>query len=256
MKENVLTIPIAIIVAGALIGGAVVFSNRNNTAATPKAPEVQAVDINIRPIDTSDHIVGNPNAKVLLVEYSDTECPFCKNFHATLNGLVDTYGKEGKFTWVYRHFPLDSLHKKARTEAEATECAAELGGNTKFWEYTNLLYETTTSNDRLDAAELPKIAQAVGLDVNAFNACLASGKHKQAVEDDVQEAMANGGRGTPFSIFVLQDTASESLIELVQTINAQAGGDLMTISKDKKKITMSGALPASMLKPIFDEILK
>ena len=129
MKQNILTIPLAIIVAGALIGGAVVYTNKNSVGGTTiTTPKKEPLEINIRPIDSTDHIVGNPEAKALLVEYSDTECPFCKMFHATLNRFVDEYGKDGNFTWVYRHFPLDVLHQKARQEAEATECAAELGG--------------------------------------------------------------------------------------------------------------------------------
>ncbi len=78
-----------------------------------------------------DHIRGNPDAPVTLVEYSDFECPFCKRFHPTVKRIVDEYG--GRVRWVYRHFPLDEIHPvKARREAAAAECAAELGGNDAF----------------------------------------------------------------------------------------------------------------------------
>jgi len=101
------------------------------------------------------------NAPVKIVEFSDTECPFCKRFHTTMQQVVKD--SNGQVAWVYRHFPLDQLHSKARKEAEATECAAELGGNEKFWAYLNRLMEVTPANDGLDLAELPVIAAYVGL---------------------------------------------------------------------------------------------
>ncbi len=264
MEKNSLTIPMAIIVAGVLIGGAVILSNRGNSVAstTDKVVKKDPIEININPIDLSDHIMGSPDAKALLVEYSDTECPYCKNFHKTLNTVADQYGKDGKFAWVYRHFPLDVLHKKARKEAEATECAAELGGNAKFWEYINKLYDTTPSNDRLDPSELPKIAVAVGLDKTSFETCLNSGKYANEVDKDYQEATKIGGRGTPYSIFVLKSAPSKELKDFIDFNNAeiskaQGGGeDMMGISKDGRKIFVSGAMPYEMMKSIVDLILK
>lgn len=264
MEKNSLTIPMAIIVAGALIGGAVIFTNKNSaTVVTNTVAKNPAIEISIDPIDSSDHIVGNPNAPVLLVEYSDTECPFCKIFHNTLNRFVDEYGKDGKFAWVYRHFPLDGLHKKARKEAEATECAAELGGNGKFWEYTNAVYNKTTSNDTLDPAELPKIAVQVGLDKTAFSACLDSGKYADKVEKDYQEAVKIGGSGTPYSIFVLTKAPSKELKDFITFNNAEilkrqqpGTSDVLGFSKDGRKIFVSGAMPYEMMKSIVDLILK
>jgi protein-disulfide isomerase len=265
MEKNPLTIPIAIIIAGVLIAGALFITNKgkSGTTITTQVEKNPAVDITISPIDTSDHIIGNPDSKVVLVEYSDTECPFCKMFHNTLNKLVTEYGTAGNFTWVYRHFPLDSLHKKARKEAEATECAAELGGNSKFWEYINKLYEITTSNDGLDTAELPKIATAVGLDKTAFESCLNSGKYAAEVEKDYKLAKKNGGTGTPFSIFVLKSAPSKDLKSFVEFNNAQimsqypgSQHDFIGISKDQRKIFVSGAMPIEMLKGIIDLILE
>jgi protein-disulfide isomerase len=263
MEKNSLTIPTAIIIAGIIIGGALIFTNRNNTTTVDnKIVKTTAPEINISPIDASEHIIGNPNAPILLVEYSDTECPFCKQFHITLNRLVDEYGKDGKFAWAYRHFPLDGLHKKARKEAEATECAADLGGNNKFWEYTNALYQKTTSNDGLDLAELPKIAVQVGLDKTAFENCLNSGKFANEVEKDAKEAVMLGGNGTPYSIFILSKAPSNDLKKFIkfnneEILKRQPPGtqDIMGLSKDERKIFVSGAMPYEMMKSIFDLIL-
>lgn len=113
---------------------------------------------NIKPISDQDHILGNPDAPVKVVEFADTECPFCKRFHPTMHQVIQEYGRSGQVAWVYRHFPIDEIHSKARKEATALECANELGGNTTFWQYTDRLYEITPSNNNLDLNELSRIA--------------------------------------------------------------------------------------------------
>ncbi len=201
-KSNTLTTPLAIVFAGILIAGAVLYIGVSGKS-TPKDPQAEAQQLllqEMRPVSDADHIRGSKDAPVVIVEYSDTECPFCKQFHSTLKQVVDEMG--GQVAWVYRHFPLDALHSKARTEAVATECAADLGGEDMFWKYIDKLYFTTNSNDSLDSAQLPKMAGDLGLDVTAFNACLKSGKFDAKVEADVQNAIATGGDGTPWNIII------------------------------------------------------
>ena len=203
-----LSVPIAILIAGVLIGGSLYYSNVKSAEKMANVAKTGAIPnsrTGMRPISADDHILGNPDAPLIVVEYSDTECPFCKEFHKTMRKVMDEYGKAGRVAWVYRHFPISSLHPKARKEAEALECANELGGVNKFWEYTNLVYETTPSNNNLDPAELPKLATQVGLDSKAFNDCLASGKYAVKVEADYQDAIKAGGKGTPTSILVTRD---------------------------------------------------
>lgn len=109
-----------------------------------------AVEATVAPVVPSEHIFGNANAEIFIVEYSDLECPFCKRFHETMVKVMAQYEKGAQVAWVYRHFPLDAIHSKARKEAEATECATELGGNDMFWKYANKLMEITPSNNQLD----------------------------------------------------------------------------------------------------------
>ncbi len=160
----------------------------------------------VKPVDGEDHILGSIDAPVKIVEFSDFECPFCKKFHLTMKRLMEEYGKDGRVAWVYRHFPLDSLHAKARKEAQASECANELGGNDAFWAYSDRLFEITPSNDRLDLALLPQIAQDIGLDRAKFEACLEGdargGKYADHIEADVRDATASGGTGTPYSVVI------------------------------------------------------
>lgn len=230
IQKNALAMPIAVVIAGALIAGAVIYSS-GKTPTTANAPQQQVVaqqtgDLEqMIPVSKEDHIRGNPEAPVKIVEYSDTECPFCKRFHTTMQEVMDKEGKDGKVAWVYRHFPLDQLHSKARKEAEATECAAELGGNDKFWSYLDRLMEVTPANNGLDPAELPKIAQYVGLDTGKFKECLSSGRYAKKIEEHVQNATATGGNGTPWSIVV---------------------------GKNGKKYPLSGAQPYTSVKQLID----
>jgi protein-disulfide isomerase len=221
MQENKFLIPLAVVVAGALVAGAVMFRDK-----TPKTDTPTEVPVVVEPVTASDRIVGNPNAPIIIVEYSDTECPFCKTFQQTMHRLLDTYGPLGQVAWVYRHAPIVQLHPKAFKEAEAVECAAEQGGNAMFWKYLDKVYEITPSNNNLDPAELTKTAEGFGLDMPTFNTCLESGKYTEAVQKSVDAAIkaTNGQLGTPFSVILLPDgttlpiRGAQSLDVLEQTI--------------------------------------
>ena len=160
----------------------------------------------VKPITPEDHIRGDANAPVKIIEFSDLECPFCKGFHATMRKVMDDYGKIGKVAWVYRHFPLDQLHPKARKEAQAAECAGEVGGPDKFWAYADKVFEVTPSNNKLDLALLPKFAEELGLDKAKFEACLQGddkgGKYAAHIQANEDDATASGGQGTPYSLVI------------------------------------------------------
>jgi len=260
-------IPLSIIVAGALVAGGIYFGGvspssmtaKNNQASVTQGAVTQP-EIKIASITADDHILGNPEAKIKLVEFSDTECPYCKQFHVSLHKIIDTYGKDGTVAWVYRHFPIDQLHKNARKEAEASECAADQGGNDAFWKYIDEVYKRTASNDKLDPAELPKIASSQGLDVTAFNTCLSSGKFSAKINEQIKDANASGGNGTPYSVLILKDKVSKEVVEFVamanESFNAQPGQEIILISKDMKKVSVSGALPYDFFTDFIDLLNK
>lgn len=205
-QKTSLTIPIAIILAGALIAGAVYIKSPNGANVVANTGQfAEKKEAVVKPIGPNDHILGNPNADLIVVEYSDTECPFCKNFHGVMQQIISEYGKDGKVAWVYRHMPLEQLHKKAMKEAVATECAAEIGGKAKFWDYINKIFEKTPSNDGLDLGELPKIAKEIGLDITSFNNCLNSGKYEEKLKQAVKEAVEAGAEGTPYSVILTKN---------------------------------------------------
>lgn len=224
-----LSTPVAIVIAGAFIAVAVFFGMRGTptTGALPQQPVAQQPTGDLeqmKPIASDDHIRGNPNAQVKIVEYSDMECPFCKRFHETMKQVSSEYGDQ--VAWVYRHFPLDQLHSKARKEAVASECAAEQGGNTAFWKYMDRWFELTPSNNQTDIdTVLPQIAKEIGLDETKFASCLASKKYDAHIEENVQNATATGGNGTPWSIVV---------------------------GKNGKQYPLSGAQPYEAVKQLID----
>lgn len=151
-------------------------------------------------VTDADHIRGSKDAQIYLIEYSDLECPFCKAFHPTAQKAVEQY--KGQVVWIYRHFPLDTLHTKARDEAAASECAFNLGGEDAFWKFIDKVFSVTPSNNGLDAKELPKIATQIGLNQAAFNSCLSGGKTKDKIEKQYQGGVDAGVTGTPGNFIV------------------------------------------------------
>lgn len=186
------------------------------TAQNPSAGEnilasVKASDLNIPEVTEKDHIKGT--GKLTWIEYSDLECPFCKRIHSDLQKLVEEY--DGQIAWVYRHYPIESLHPKALKEAEAAECAAELGGNDKFWAFVDRLFEITPANNGLDPKQLPQIAGDVGLSKSAFQTCLDSGRHAATVQSQYEGGTKAGVTGTPGN-FLLDDKGNAWVISGAQ----------------------------------------
>lgn len=206
-KSGSIWVGLSIIVAGLIIAGAVMLTNKGNvpqnnnnpSGNTDNSGEQASLD-QMEPVTDMDHIRGDINAPVVIVEYSDTECPFCKQAHMTIKEVVDSYN--GQVAWVYRHFPLFQIHPKAPIEARATECVAELGGEEAFWTFLDRIYEVTPSNNGLDHAELPNIAEFAGVDKGQFEECFASNKYEDKVQSQYDDAVSTGGRGTPWSIVI------------------------------------------------------
>lgn len=137
-------------------------------------------------------MLGNPEAPLTLVEFSDYQCPFCARFHqSTLAALKAEYIDTGKLRYVFRDFPLDQLHPQARKAAEAARCAGEQG---RYWEMHDLLFQQQKA---LEVEQLKAYGRDLGLDALPFEACIAQGRYAAAVQQDVEAGMAAGVRGTP-----------------------------------------------------------
>ena len=163
-------------------------------AADGKLSESQAA--NIPAVTDQDHTLGNLNAEVFLIEYSDFECPYCARFHPTAQQALEEYGD--KIAWVYRHFPLDSIHPRAQAAAQASECIAELGGETAFWKFADEAF--TQGAASLD--DLPALAVAAGVNEGAFNDCFNASRYANKVDTQYQEGLKAGITGTPGNFIV------------------------------------------------------
>jgi protein-disulfide isomerase len=202
---------------------------RKQQQAQARAPDLRA-EKNVRPVSKErDHIYGNPDAEISLIEYSDFECPFCKRFHPTPKQIVKAY--QGKVNWVYRHFPLGFHNPLAQKEAEASECVAELGGNDAFWKYSDLLYQRTKSNGNgFPMSGLAPLAGEIGLDEKEIQLCIDSGRYEDRIQDDYANGGESGVSGTPGNILLNNETGRAKI--------------------------MSGALPFKALKIEIDQLLQ
>lgn len=161
---------------------------------------LEPTPIEVRPVSRArDHIRGNKDAKITIIEYSDMQCPFCRMYHPTMQRIIDEYDE---VRWVYRHFPLTSIHPEARTLALASECASDEG---KFWEFLDEVFEQQQTLT-VDDAGLTELADAVGIkNTSKFLGCVSSEKYADRVLDDTNDAIGAGAAGTPYTIILNED---------------------------------------------------
>lgn len=196
-QQNKFTIPLAIVIAGALIAGAMFFGG----SSEEKSGEKQQISSLGTEVSADEHILGNFDAPIKLVEYSDPRCKFCRAFHPTMKRIMAEYGADGKVAWVYRHFAI--LGPQSEIEAHATECANELGGPQKFWEYLDLMFSTKDESAQLPVGTtIEDLAEQIGLPKEAFASCMESQRHMEKIVELREMAIADGGQGTPYTLMV------------------------------------------------------
>lgn len=140
----------------------------------------------------NDAIMGNPDARVTIVEFSDYECPYCGKFYReTFPEIKKEYIDTGKVNFAYRDFPLTNIHPFAEKAAEASECAHDQG---KFWEYADVLF---SHQDALTVENLASYARGLDLNMTTFITCLDSGAKAGEVQKDLNEGISYGVKGTP-----------------------------------------------------------
>lgn len=195
---------------------------------------VKADTLNLVPVTDEDHVRGNKNAQLTWVEYSDLQCPYCKKIHPDLVQALKEY--DGKLRWVYRHYPLDTpdasgnvLHPKARAAAEITECVASVGGDDKFWQFIDKIFDPLATIAILEPDQLVRLAGEVGVNSAQVKTCLDSGQFAQRVKDDQAGGTKAGVNGTPGS-FLLNDKGNAWLV--------------------------NGAMPYASLKQVIDQALQ
>ena len=196
-------LPLSIIAAALIIGGASMFAGSNNTDVSGKKLTAQAADNAIsgpqdfKLLETSDLALGSPDALVTIVEFADFQCPFCGRFHQTTGkDIIAQYVKTGKARLIYRDFAF--LGEESNWASQAARCAGDQG---KYWQYHDYLYEHQKgeNNGAFAKNNLKSFALELGLNAGDFNTCLDSGKHKQDVDNDTEMGRKFGVTGTPTS---------------------------------------------------------
>lgn len=198
-------------------------SKITNSPQSLSQPNTQPIRVSI----DDDPMKGDPNAPITIIEFSDYECPFCGRFYAnTLPLIEENYINTGKINFVYRDFPIQSIHPNALPAALAAECADD---QNSFWQFHDMIFENKSTWEKLDGEKLfnefGQYAVVLGLNIEEFNSCLESNKHLNEIRSDLQDGQSYGVSGTP-GFFIGNDNSGY--------------------------IKVSGAKPY----PIFEEILE
>lgn len=199
--EKDLYVPISIVISAFIIVGGILFTGGLPDTSRGTAGNVQPTN-NVVPsggnidieVSDSDHIRGNPSAKVTLVEFSDFECPFCQRFHPSVVQALEEYGDD--LRWVYKHFPLTQIHPQAFPAAEASECVWEQKGDDGFWEFTDAMFNNQGS---LGLELYQSTARSIGVNMNQFDSCVSSRRYQDKVQADLDLGTKFGVTGTPAS---------------------------------------------------------
>lgn len=236
-QSNPFIIPGAIVIGFGLIAAAIFFSG-NQGAVAPVGPgtgdtDTEVVNKTVRPVDADDHILGNPNAPIVIVEYSDYDCPFCKNYHETMTRIMNDYGSTGQVAWVYRHFPIEQLHPNAPGIALASECVADLGGNEAFWTFSDLVFGEREVNAQTNVTKLTSYAERAGVTGADFDACVEEGRFIDKVNEDFADAANAGAQGTPYSLVLVGGQQGvingaqpyEAVKQIIETLIGQIEGE-------------------------------
>ena len=191
-------IPVSIVVGGLIIAGAVYFTVNKSGPSTASGTGDPSL---VTPISSSDHVLGNPAAKVEIIEYSDFDCSYCKDFQSTLHQAVATLGNNGSIAWVYRNNPITQLHPNAYKAAEAAECVALTAGNDLYWKFADSLF----AHQPVDPTQYAQYAKAAGADPNTVATCEenAPATVDGRINADMANAAAIGAQGTPYSLIVV-----------------------------------------------------
>lgn len=221
-KKFELSPSISILIAGVIIAGAIVFVNRFPAAQPVAAAAGTTASANIPAPSSSDHIQGSPTAPIVLVEYSDFQCPYCQLIYPELKDIVAK--SNGQISWVMRNFPLYQIHPNALPGANAAECITAQLGNSAWWQFAD---DDFNNQANIGTSFFSAEAQKLGANMTEYNSCIAASTYQTKIEAQIAEAEGNGGNGTPYTV----------------VINTKTG----------KQYPVSGAVPEAQIQAVITE---
>jgi len=246
-----LNMPAAVVIAGLLIAGGVYFglsqtsptgtgsSNPVNIVTVAPGQQAAADTAGTEPTTTQvavgdSPVLGDADAPVTLIEFSDYECPYCqRHFEQTLPSVKENYIDTGKVKYVFRDLPLSFHDPNATTAALAARCARDQGGDATYFRFHDEYFKNTASNGAGVTGGVDSIATTLKLNQSQFKQCVDSKKYQAEVQKDLQDAQAAGATGTP--TFFVGKSTEDGVIE----------GEIVV-----------GALPYASLSPIIDKYLQ
>jgi len=200
-------------------GSAPRVANTAAQAAVQVAPTTQAVRRYDIPTE-GFHSIGPEDAPIVLVEFSDYQCPYCQRWHEQVyTSLLAAY--PGQVRVVYRNLPLTQIHPQAMNAAEAAMCAGEQNA---YWQYHDQLFN---NSDALSDDLYARLASDLGLDASAFESCMTDHKYLDEIQSDMQFAIDLGVQSTPtFFINGLAVVGAQPLSVFQQVIDQELAGEI------------------------------
>lgn len=198
-KPNPFLTPLSVVIAGALIAGAIIYNGRvgttiasSSTLGTSTTSTPQTVTVSLAHIDAQ----GNKNADVAMVEFGDYQCPYCQlQYNSAMPQVETNYIQNNKVLFVFKDFPLTTIHPNAMPGAEGARCAGDQG---KYWDMYNKLYSTNQETN--DQTQIEGYAKDLNLNTTQFNNCLEGAKYYNTILAEEAEGTKLGFTGTPTTV--------------------------------------------------------
>jgi protein-disulfide isomerase len=215
-KKNTSIFLAVIILAAVVVASGIIFTRTQPETFVNTEPVEETYSIT--PVTEADHILGNPDADVILVEYSDFRCPFCRDFHPTMNRLIREYGRDGEFAWVYRHFPAaDAISGEttlSKTAAVASECVADIKNENAFWSFTNGVFLELEPD--FTESDLRDLAISLEVDEAKYDECIISDKFDIKIDKNIKDGLSiyehDPNFGTPYNIVITKSGTQTEII--------------------------------------------
>ncbi len=254
MKKNKL-IPLSILVAGVIISGSILQSRDFSfNIFGGKGEQKEITDIS--PVSPNEPILGNPEASVIFIEYSDTECPFCVAFSKEREKIMSLYGEEGSIAWVYRSVSI--MGSVSMQKAMALECVAEENNDYKFWNYLRDIQDKNIinpNNEEIDTSLLVSPLERFDIPTKEIVKCIEEKRYSKKIRDNIKEAKAVGAEKTPFIVILLPEKISIIQEEEIKMSLREIPASLFTIPPEKDRLIINGAVPALNIAEIIEIIL-